>query len=43
MYKVLMIEDDAMIGDMVTMYLSEEGFHVIRRRMGQKALRLYPV
>lgn len=34
MYKVLMIEDDAMIGDMVTMYLKEEGFHVIREENG---------
>lgn len=34
MYKVLMIEDDAMIGDMVTMYLKEEGFHVIREDNG---------
>ena len=39
MYKVLMIEDDAMIGDMVTMYLKEEGFHVIREANGVKGLQ----
>ncbi|UKS27544.1 response regulator transcription factor [Paenibacillus sp. HWE-109] len=35
MYKVLMIEDDAMIGDMVSMYLGEEGFTVMRKENGQ--------
>lgn len=38
MYKVLIIEDDAMIGDMVTMYLSEEGFHVIRKANGAEGI-----
>ncbi|NOU99771.1 response regulator transcription factor [Paenibacillus planticolens] len=38
MYKVLIIEDDPMIGDMISMYLGEEGFHVIRMETGQKGL-----
>lgn len=38
MYKVLIIEDDALIGDMVTMYLSEEGFQVIRKANGSEGL-----
>lgn len=38
MYKVLIIEDDAMIGDMVTMYLNEEGFHVIRKANGAEGI-----
>jgi DNA-binding response OmpR family regulator len=42
MYKVLMIEDDAMIGDMVTMYLKEEGFHVIREENGTSGIAIIP-
>ena len=42
MYKVLMIEDDAMIGDMVTMYLKEEGFHVIREENGVGGIAAIP-
>ncbi|OPH60323.1 DNA-binding response regulator [Paenibacillus ferrarius] len=38
MYKVLMIEDDAMIGDMVSMYLGEEGFQVIRKENGAEGV-----
>lgn len=38
MYKVLVIEDDAMIGDMVTMYLGEEGFQVLRMETGEKGI-----
>ncbi|MEC0228765.1 response regulator transcription factor [Paenibacillus alba] len=38
MYKVLMIEDDAMIGDMVSMYLGEEGFQVIRKENGTEGV-----
>lgn len=36
MYKVLIIEDDPMIGDMISMYLGEEGFEVLRMETGQK-------
>ncbi|MBD0383412.1 response regulator transcription factor [Paenibacillus sedimenti] len=39
MYKVLVIEDDAMIGDMVSMYLGEEGFQVIRHENGRDGLQ----
>ncbi|OCT16564.1 DNA-binding response regulator [Paenibacillus pectinilyticus] len=42
MYKVLMIEDDAMIGDMVTMYLREEGFQVIRESNGRRGVAAIP-
>lgn len=42
MYKVLMIEDDAMIGDMVTMYLREEGFQVIRESNGKEGIAAIP-
>ncbi|MDR6554926.1 response regulator transcription factor [Paenibacillus qinlingensis] len=42
MYKVLMIEDDAMIGDMVTMYLKEEGFHIIRKENGMSGIAAIP-
>ncbi|MDD9271336.1 response regulator transcription factor [Paenibacillus sp. GCM10023248] len=38
MYKVLVIEDDAMIGDMITMYLGEEGFEVMRTETGGKGI-----
>lgn len=38
MYKVLIIEDDPMIGDMISMYLGEEGFEVIRMETGQKGI-----
>lgn len=38
MYKVLIIEDDPMIGDMISMYLGEEGFQVIRMETGQKGI-----
>ncbi|MFC5447560.1 response regulator transcription factor [Paenibacillus aestuarii] len=38
MYKVLVIEDDAVIGDMVSMYLGEEGFHVVRYETGHAGL-----
>ncbi|WNR45659.1 response regulator transcription factor [Paenibacillus roseipurpureus] len=38
MYKVLMIEDDALIGDMVSMYLKEEGFRVIREENGKDGI-----
>ena len=40
MYKVLIIEDDAMVGDMVSMYLGEEGFHVIRKENGEEGIAL---
>ncbi|MEW9700737.1 response regulator transcription factor [Paenibacillus sp. SI8] len=39
MYKVLLIEDDAMIGDMVSMYLGEEGFQVVRYENGTEGFR----
>lgn len=38
MYKVLIIEDDPMIGDMISMYLGEEGFEVIRVETGQEGI-----
>jgi DNA-binding response OmpR family regulator len=39
MHKILVIEDDAMIGDMVSMYLGEEGFQVIRYENGMDGLQ----
>lgn len=38
MYKVLVIEDEAIIGDMLSMYLVEEGFSVKRVDTGAKGL-----
>ncbi|MBD0379962.1 response regulator transcription factor [Paenibacillus sedimenti] len=35
MIKVLLIEDDDIIGEMICMYLTEEDFHVLRTRTGQ--------
>ncbi|NEW09749.1 response regulator transcription factor [Paenibacillus sp. SYP-B3998] len=35
MVKVLLIEDDDIIGEMICMYLSEEGFEVLRTHNGQ--------
>ncbi|MFD0697748.1 response regulator transcription factor [Paenibacillus sp. GCM10027628] len=38
MVKVLLIEDDDIIGEMICMYLSEEGFHVQRTHNGQDGI-----
>lgn len=38
MYKVLVIEDDHMVGEMSTMYLSEEGYSVERAVNGKEGL-----
>ncbi|WP_282941163.1 response regulator transcription factor [Paenibacillus sp. RC67] len=38
MYKVLLIEDDHMVGEMSTMYLSEEGYSVERAENGKEGL-----
>jgi DNA-binding response OmpR family regulator len=38
MDKVLVIEDDAIIGDMLLMYLKEEGFDVTRKAAGKEGL-----
>lgn len=38
MHKVLVIEDDAIIGDMLVMYLDEEGFNVSRKATGKEGL-----
>ncbi|WP_409344034.1 response regulator transcription factor [Paenibacillus sp. MBLB4367] len=38
MNKVLMIEDDPMIGEMLSMYLSEEGYAVTRAENGKQGL-----
>ncbi|OXM83467.1 response regulator transcription factor [Paenibacillus rigui] len=38
MYKVLLIEDDNMVGDMSTMYLSEEGYAVKRAANGKEGM-----
>lgn len=38
MYKVFIIEDDALIGDMLCMYLSEEGYEVERAENGKLAM-----
>ncbi|MBE1447152.1 MULTISPECIES: response regulator transcription factor [unclassified Paenibacillus] len=38
MYKVLVIEDDPMVGEMSTMYLSEEGYSVERAESGKEGL-----
>lgn len=40
MNKVLIIEDDNMIGDMLSMYLSEEGYMVKRAETGKEGLEL---
>jgi len=40
MYKVLIIEDDTIIGDMLSMYLSEEGYVVSRAESGKEALAI---
>ncbi|MFH5182113.1 response regulator transcription factor [Paenibacillus sp. TAB 01] len=39
MYKVLLIEDDNMVGDMSTMYLSEEGYSVKRAVDGKEGMQ----
>ncbi|MFE5318977.1 response regulator transcription factor [Paenibacillus sp. NPDC056579] len=40
MYKVFIIEDDTIIGDMLCMYLSEEGYVVNRTESGKEALAI---
>jgi DNA-binding response OmpR family regulator len=40
MYKVLIIEDDNMIGEMLSMYLSEEGYQVRRADNGKDGMNL---
>ncbi|MCS7458851.1 response regulator transcription factor [Paenibacillus doosanensis] len=40
MYKVLVIEDDNMVGEMSTMYLSEEGYSVKRAESGSHGLQM---
>ncbi|MET3291597.1 UNVERIFIED_CONTAM: DNA-binding response OmpR family regulator [Brevibacillus sp. OAP136] len=42
MDKVLIIEDDPIIGDMIAMYLTEEGFLAKRAELGKKGLALLP-
>ncbi|WP_336776969.1 response regulator transcription factor [Paenibacillus sp. MMO-58] len=39
MYKVLVIEDDVMMRDMLSMYLSEEGYSVRQAGTGEEGLR----
>ncbi|MGG1552218.1 response regulator transcription factor [Paenibacillus ferrarius] len=41
MFKVLMIEDDALIGDMVKMFLKEEGFIVTRKTNGADGIEAH--
>jgi DNA-binding response OmpR family regulator len=43
MPKVLIIEDDTIIGQMLSLYLSEESFIVHRVELGQESLELLPV
>jgi DNA-binding response OmpR family regulator len=38
MVKVLLIEDDDIIGEMICMYLSEEGFEVLRTHNGEEGV-----
>ncbi|WP_139990748.1 response regulator transcription factor [Paenibacillus paridis] len=40
MYKVLVIEDDVMMSDMLSMYLSEEGYSVMQAYRADEGLRL---
>lgn len=40
MYKVLVIEDDVMMSDMLSMYLSEEGYSVMQAYRADDGLRL---
>ncbi|GAA4861969.1 response regulator transcription factor [Paenibacillus vulneris] len=40
MHKVFIVEDDIIIGDMLSMYLSEEGYTVHRTESGKEALTL---
>lgn len=40
MHKVLIIEDDPIMGDMIAMYLSEEGFDVKRAAHGKQGLSM---
>lgn len=40
MYKVLVIEDDVMMSNMLSMYLSEEGYSVEQAFAGEEGLRL---
>ncbi|MFF2483166.1 response regulator transcription factor [Paenibacillus sp. NPDC058071] len=40
MYKVLVIEDDVMMSDMLSMYLSEEGYEVRQAELAEEGLRL---
>jgi DNA-binding response OmpR family regulator len=40
MYKVLVIEDDVMMSDMLSMYLAEEGYSVMQAYRGGDGLRL---
>jgi len=41
MYKVLVIEDDVMMSDMLSMYLSEEGYQVEQALNGEMGLQLF--
>lgn len=40
MYKVLVVEDDVMMRDMLSMYLSEEGYSVRQAGTGEEGLRI---
>lgn len=40
MYKVLVVEDDVMMNDMLSMYLSEEGYEVNQAFTGEEGLQL---
>lgn len=40
MYKLLIIEDDQIMGEMLAMYLTEEGYSVKIADHGQKGLEL---
>lgn len=40
MYKVLVIEDDVMMSNMLSMYLTEEGYHVSQAFQGDEGLQL---
>lgn len=42
MYKVFIIEDDPIIGEMLSMYLLEEGYEVRRAVNGREGLQLLP-
>ncbi|WP_219835181.1 response regulator transcription factor [Paenibacillus sp. R14(2021)] len=40
MYKILVIEDDVMMSDMLSMYMSEEGYEIKQAENGEQGLRL---